>query len=147
MNVQQPLQWVESLMEEIQSFDGSLFPPTEPMSTDDSEKIVGECPEDLRRFYSYMRYCQREMKQAQLEQEFAANDSERSGLQSRIFDMRSRASFCSLVLWSCINEMFGEWASVGHFAMRAEWKITFRDCDHAADGPADIFRRLFGGGQ
>ena len=133
--------WLETVMDEVKSFDGNLFPPTEVAP--EGERLIGICPEELRRFYSYMRYCQREMKQAQLEQEFVADKAERDRLQSRFFDMRSRANICGLVLWSCVNDIFGQWASVGHFNMRADWKLTYHECDQS--GPGELFRRIFRG--
>lgn len=137
----QSTKWIARLMEEIDSFDGSLFPPTEPAPED--ERLIGSCPEELRRFYSYMRYCQREMKQAQLEQEFVADAEEKARLQAKYFDMRARANICGLMLWSCVNDIFGQWSVAGHFNMRADWKLTYHGCDD--EGPAELFRRLFGG--
>ena len=136
-----PTKWLDTILEEVKSFDGSLFPPTDPMP--EGEQVIAECPEELRRFYSYMRYCQREMKQAQLESEFVAEAGEKARLQARFFDMKARANLCSLVMWSCVNETFGQWSIVGHFNMRADWKLTYHDCDQ--EGPESFFRRLLGG--
>lgn len=139
--VANPTQWLNTLLDEIKSFDGNLFPPTDPMP--EGETVIAICPEELRPFYSYMRYCQREMKQAQLEQEFVADQNEKANLQAKFFDMRARAGVCSLVMWSCVNQKFGQWALVGHFNMRAEWKLTHHECDRG--GPGELFRRIFSG--
>jgi len=141
MSEANPVQWLDTLLEEVKGFDGNLFPPTEKML--EEEKIIGICPETLRSFYSYMRYCQREMKQAQLEQEFAAEQCEKDALQGKFFDMRARANVCNVILWSCVNQLFGQWENVGHFTLRAEWKLTYHECEH--QGPQDLLRRIFGG--
>jgi hypothetical protein len=136
-----PTKWLTELLEEARSFDGTMFPPTEKV--EEGETVVDVCPDALRPYWAYARYCEREMKQAKVEMEFTSSEDEKAALLGKVVDMSSRYNTLNYIFWSCMNEFLSTWADPAHLRLRAEWKVITKDCSHS-DGPEAFFRRIFG---
>jgi hypothetical protein len=129
---------ITDLIEEIRTFDWSMFPPTDEVCPEHDE-VIGKCPEDLRRFYSYARFCERELKQLSVEREFSSEKD--SGIENRIFQWSKKNQLTRAMLWFALWEYFEAYQAGVGISLAKDWSVVLSQ-EQGPDLPP-FFRQLF----
>jgi hypothetical protein len=131
---------ITELIAEIASFEWTLFQPTDEVC-EGHDKVIGSCPEDLRRFYSFARYCERELKQLQVEREFqSVKDAE---TDSRIFQWDKKSRLAKSMLWYALWEYFEAYQGGFQISLTKDWKVVLTEHQNRPNMPP-FFAQLFG---
>lgn len=139
MTEKPPVTPILELLDEIKAFDWSIFPPTADVNQEE-DQVLGDCPEDLRRFYSFSRYCERELKQLMVEMEFVTDkdpDNER-----RMWQLSKRHNVTTVMFWFCVWEYFKAYGSEKSIGLRRGWKVVLSD--HKQPDMPPMVRRILG---
>lgn len=109
--------WVTTLLEEAATFDYTLFTPQgEP---EKGETVIGEAPEEARRFFALSRYYGRECERIKLEakyQELTPQEIE------RLAEMDDKEDILRELCWGSIKANLGRWyVSIG---LRKGWQVV-----------------------
>lgn len=142
MNDTSPTFPIQQMLDEIKSFEWSLFPPTGELRPEE-DQVLGLCPEELRRFFSFGRFCERELKQLQVEMEYSTDkdpDSDR-----RLWQLSKRHDIALALFWFCVWEHFGAYGSNKMIGVRKEWKVVLTEQRGPRMPP--FFQQLFGTGE
>lgn len=133
------MRYLVDLMNEIEAMDPEAFPPNDKFDKSD-EKYIGQCPEELRKYFAFMRFTGREIDQMNLDLRHATEGQDE--LRERIVAMNAKRNTCSYMFWGCLNETFGTWRPGISVGIREGWKIVTSE---AQDPIRSMFSRLFGG--
>lgn len=116
-----PLQWLTELLAEIDSFDGSVYPPRSERYKDETH--VGECPDELRKFYSFSQFCDREMEQLRIDAKYA-DSAEQEEMASRVGLLDMKQDVCDDIFQACLTDYFKDWNNRGHLHVRKGWEVV-----------------------
>jgi hypothetical protein len=131
--------WVHKLMEEVEGFDGEMFPPSEPVAK--NEKVVGICSDYMRKLYSLARYHHRECKQAALEIEFSSKKEEHAPFEAKLDQAHDKNEILMQMFWASGQELFGCWGIDGKVGVRKDWQFVIAPKD---DDKASLLKFLKG---
>jgi hypothetical protein len=118
-------EFLANLLTAVDDFDGNLFPPPWEYSAE-NDTIVGNCPEVLKKFMSYGRFCEREEKSLRLESQFSVQDDEAT--DRAVFDWHCKREACFFMFWSNLRQCFLAelHARPGmQLGIRKDWKVVF----------------------
>lgn len=132
---------ITDLLEEIKNFEFALFPPTDEICPE-HDKVLGPCPDELRRFYSFARYCERELKQLRLEREFASEKD--PSIDSRMYQWDKKASLVRTMLWFALWEYFEAYQAGCGISLTKDWNVVVSE-DQGPSFPGGLHSLLFGG--
>jgi hypothetical protein len=132
---------ITDLITEISTFEWSLFPPQDEICAE-HDTVLGTCPEDLRRFYSFARYCERELKQLQVEKEFSSDKDSR--VESRMHQWSKKNQLAKAMLWYALWEYFEAYRAGCGISLAKDWSVILTEHQ---DGPPmpPFLAGLFGG--
>jgi hypothetical protein len=139
MNTNSALGPITELMSSIAEFESSLFPPTADPAEND--EIIGECPEDLRKFFAYARCCEREMKQLSVDMEYSTERDDQS--RYRCFQLNKKHDVALALFWFGLWEHFQAYGQPKLLGIRSQWRVVLSE-QRAPQLPA--FLRGFIGG-
>jgi hypothetical protein len=121
--------WLVALLNEIDAFDGELFPC--PVSKKDADVVVGEIPPYYRKVYSLGRYYTREQKRLEVEVEFEHSEDQ----CARVSELQHRVSMLMEIFWFGCRLELKQFHPPG-VGIRSPWlfvlaeddkKVRFRD--------------------
>lgn len=136
-----PTQPITDLLEEIQHFDWTMFPPMDEIDSE-HDHILGSCPEELRRFYSFSRFCERELKSLQLDAQFSSEKD--PTLEPRMLRWSKKYQTTRQLLWFALWEYFDAHQPHSMIALTKDWSVVVTE---QQDGPplppfiAGLFRQ------
>lgn len=111
---------ITDLLTEINDFDPEIFPPVEEYCAEHSD-LLGDCPVELRRFYSFSRHCERELKQLKVEIQFTKDEDNAIGY--RIGQLTKKHQVCQVLMFYALREFFGEYEDGRSIDVAAGWKV------------------------
>ena len=130
---------ITDLLAEIAAFEYSLFPPVDEVDPE-HDSVLGKCPEELRRFYSFARYCEREVKSLQVEREFASEKDDT--MDQRLFQWSKKNALTRSMLWFALWEYFEAYRSGCGISLTKDWSVVVTE-DRGPQMPP-FFQQLFG---
>jgi hypothetical protein len=135
----QAIEPITRLLAEIQDFEADIFPPTEDPCLEHC-KIVGDCPPELRPFYSFSRHCERELKQLAVDLEFSRDDDGSTAI--RIGQLNKKQQVTRALLYYALREYFKAYGDNLVMDIGKDWQVfTY---ERGPDVPP-IIRQIFGG--
>jgi hypothetical protein len=126
--------WLQRLLEEIESFDPEMFPPTN--EAEEGERVLGICPEFMKKIFCLARLCEREAKQTKLDAEFS---SESEGMRAHYEEMHDKYKFLMALFWMVGQTHFHSWGLQETLGVRKGWEFVV-----SKDKPPDITKILRG---
>ena len=129
MTEKQPTAPITDLLKEISNFEPELFPPMDEVCAE-HDTVLGSCPEELRRFYSFARYCERELKQLQVEREFSSEKD--PTINARIFQWDKKRGLVRSMLWFALWEHFAAYRGGCGISLAKDWSVVLTE---QQDGP------------
>lgn len=115
--------WMERLHEEIMLANPEAFPPKQPVRKED--QVQGVCTDFMKRVWSLSRFLDREVKQAQLELEFAPEKDQ--ALVARIDELQDKSKILLAIFWVEGQDAFGMWGHGKTIGVREGWKFVWRE--------------------
>lgn len=111
------------LLEEVEHFDFTLFPPLNA-GKKENEKVIGVCPEYLRKFYALAQMYSRDKDRLTVEGKYTKHDAEmQSELHSQMSELQSKEDLLREILWTALRaelHAFGE-SCIG---IRDDWQVV-----------------------
>ncbi|MGC1686796.1 MAG: hypothetical protein WA734_14310 [Candidatus Acidiferrales bacterium] len=137
---------ITDLLEEIKGFDSTLFQPADEVC-EGHDKIIGSCPEDLRRFYSFSRYCERELKQLNVEREFSSDKD--PDLDRRMHQWSKKHQLAKAMLWFALWEYFNAYQAGCGISLTKDWQVVLTEHQGRPQLPPGLagFLGMIGGGE
>jgi hypothetical protein len=112
--------FLDGLLAEIASFDGSLFGPVDEV--EEGETVVGTATEWQRKLYALTRHINRELKHAKVDHEFDGCDLSTCS-HGDLARLAYRKSVLNEILWAAFREEFSIWTSPG-VGIRKGWQVV-----------------------
>ena len=129
---------ITDLLKEIETFEPEIFPPVAEVCSEHCA-VLGDCPPELRRFYSFSRHCERELMQLRVELQFSADEDE--ALELRIGQLSKKQEVTRAMLFYALREHFHAYEDGKSMDLAKGWKVV--SFERGPDLPPQI-RALFG---
>jgi hypothetical protein len=129
---------LQSLLDEVDGFDESLFAPTREFEAKPGEKEIGEITGWPRRVFGLSRYYGREMDRLRVDSSYESESTESLGHAA---EMQMKSEMLKAIFWFCVNAQFGTWSAP--IGIRQNWKIVALP-DRPDGDITSTLRRLLG---
>lgn len=125
--------FLRALFEEVEHFDSSLFPPlSAPVKN--GEKVIGECPEYLRKFYALAQMFSREKDRLAVENKYTPKGAPgEAEILRQLYELNTKEDLLREILWAALRAELNsfEEQSIG---LREDWKVV----TYSRRGPQDF---------
>jgi hypothetical protein len=110
--------WAEKLLTEVRGFEPSLFQPKGEIK---ASRVLGDCPESAKRFFSLALFYERECKRIKLEGEFQEGGMAGDD-KVRFYQMDQKYDTLMEMFWGEVHEHLNTWGIP--IGVRVGWRIV-----------------------
>jgi len=133
----------EAMLDEIDQMDSSAFPPHTDADEEEA-KVIGVCPEYLRKVWALHRFYEREYRRGKTELAFESTDAKRRAAIPLVMN-RMKGDILEKLFWYGMNCTFNTDADTFLdyiMGMRAEWQVVLTKRKPTPDMPPFLRKYL-----